>query len=270
MLARLTLCCLLASAAMAQFCVSPGQCSLVKPLCENTEFGKNSCLACSTVAPIIGGGGSCQCDASSMYCSQVQATIGTCVPYTMLNKACTADSQCRTTTTNLVHTTVAVTNELLFCIQSKCKPCVPSIWTQFNVGGSTGVYTCPGYSATLSAQYGRYFTSTPMPGFAFSCTAQGDIVIVNASIDFNYQYPGGDRSNWTPSSSGSGSNTQAAAVTGASAATTTGAAPSSSSGNVNQTSGNNNSSGQAVKSPWWVLLPVWTAGLVAACLLMLL
>jgi hypothetical protein len=58
---------------------------------------------------------------------------------------------------------------------------------------------CQGYSALLSATYGVYRTLTPMPGFSFYCNGAGQIVVNNTVLNFNLGAPGGNASNWKPS-----------------------------------------------------------------------
>lgn len=125
-----------------------------------------------------------------------------------------ADSECRTYVDNLLGN--GMLDQSLFCINQLCKPCSPALWTQYNTGGATGVYTCAGYSKVVSDMLGRYATSTPMPAFSFRCASNGDIIVVNSTIDWNYQYPYGDRSTWRP-----GTSTFAAATVATAATTST-------------------------------------------------
>jgi hypothetical protein len=122
-------------------------------------------------------------------------------------------------------TTELVVDELLYCVLGKCRPCKPSDWTQF-VGPLGTPRTCGGYDAALSTRLGRYATSTSMPAFTYTCSSlSGDLVVTNSTVDYNYAYPLGDRSLWTPPPT----TTTATAVTAT--ATRTGGGQTSSNAN---------------------------------------
>jgi len=219
---------LLADAQTA--CSSVSQCSLTQPVCQQYTQSFFACAVCPPDSWRIVGGGSCFCDASQAYCSRAQPTLATCRLWSIMNKACSVDSDCVTYTSNTLHNNVP--DQTLYCVGNKCKPCNPATWSQYQIGGPSLRYTCPGYDPVRSNQYGRYMTGSPMPGFTFTCVQSGDIVVLNSTIDFNYGYPGGDRSKWAPTSAVVATT---AAATTATAATTGAAA--SGSGSVSTTTG---------------------------------
>jgi len=217
-------------------CSSVGQCPLAQPVCQQFTQSFFACAACPPTAYRIVGGGSCYCDASQAYCSSAQPTLATCRLWSIMNKACSTNADCETRTSNTLQSNVP--DQILYCIGNKCKPCNPATWSQYQIGGPSLRYTCPGYDPVLSNQYNRYMTGSPMPGFTFTCTSAGDILVLNSTIDFNYGYPGGDRSKWAPTSAvvATTATTASAATTSTTATATTGAAASGS-GSVSSTTG---------------------------------
>jgi len=124
-------------------------------------------------------------------------------------------------------------------VNQLCKPCSPALWAQYKIGGASGVYTCAGYNKALSDLNRHYSIGWPLPKFMFRCAANGDIEVVNSTIDWNYQYPYGDRSSWAYSTS-----------------TNTGAAvPSSTTGS---------SKGQSSAAAGLIADVLWTAMIIAA------
>ena len=84
----------------------------------------------------------------------------------------------------------------MFCVNGVCKPCDPVAWAA-NVGPlGVAKVTCAGYAPTISANIGRYATSTRLSGSSFTCLASGDFQWVDATVDYDYQYPCGSRTNW--------------------------------------------------------------------------
>jgi len=193
--------------ATAQACSSAASCPLDKSICQPITIATKQCSPCSMQASTLVGGGSCYCDPSKGFCATAQAQLGTCQPYTVYNKVCSKDTDCQTRADNVFFTNYI--SENLYCINKLCKPCSPALWDQYNTGGPNRTYVCPGYDAHLSNTYGRYAVGSSLPKFTFQCSASGDIVVLNSVLDFNYQYPGGDRSNWTPATTGSPTSTLA-------------------------------------------------------------
>jgi len=212
----------LIASASGQACADARDCSLYTQKCTQVTFSGRRCTVCDPDRSRIAGGGSCFCDASTHYCSSVQGQIGVCAPYSIYNKACQADSDCLTRVTNDVHDNWP--NEVLYCVNQLCKPCSPALWAQYKNGDANGVYTCAGYNKELSDNVMHYATATSLPKFMFRCAANGDIVVVNSTIDWNYQYPYGDRSSWTYSTS---TITGAAAPSGSTTTTGSGKGQSS-------------------------------------------
>ena len=184
-------------------------CDVTAPYCvyRGSQQQPNVCAQCQVRGSWIeAGGGSCQCDMRTQYCEQGGELAGTCQPLTKLNDVCADDLDCRTTTRVIVSnfpsiTTETRTNEQLFCVFNRCKPCDPSTWSDFV--GQIGVATrqCSGYNAALSDRLGRYATTVSRPNYEYTCTNLGDLVVINATINYNLGYPLGDRSLWTPSPS---------------------------------------------------------------------
>lgn len=228
--------------AHGQSCVTGRDCSLAKPACTQTSFSGYQCTQCWPRFSQLAGGGSCYCDASKHYCSRTTGQMGQCAPYSIYNKACQADSDCITRIDNLLGDNLI--NEVLFCVNQLCKPCSPALWTQYKVGDANGIYTCDGYNKAFSDQNLHYSTSYPLPKFMFRCASNGDIEVVNATIDWNYQYPYGDRSSWTYSTS---------TITGA-------AAPASGSTTGSSKGGN----GQSSAAAGLLADVLWTAMIIAA------
>ena len=214
---------LLAALAASQACGTVGQtdpaCNINLPYCTRYSFGANRCSRCAPGSLMVGGG-SCMCDASVHACFATDGAFGSCQPYTIKNKACSNDNDCQVRVNNAVQT--GAISESLYCVSGMCKPCSPALWAQFNIGGPSGVFVCAGFSSTLSDQAGRYVTETARPGTSFSCSAAGEIVPVNNTIDLNYGYPGGDRSAWAVSSAGT--STTAAVTTATTQQSTIGSA----------------------------------------------
>lgn len=222
MLRRVALVVLLVAAAAAKlgdpcnFTPSPANgptllqdsaCDVTAPYCTYTPTSGapvGACTPCRVGQP----GDPCGCNPSTSYCEQGGATPGTCQPYTMLNKACTSDTDCVSYTNAIVGgglplKTQRVRNEILSCVLGSCRPCNPSTWPKF-YAPLNKPYTCPGYADKASTLLDRYATSTSRPGTSFSCNAAGTVSPVNATINYGYGYAG-DWTKWTPSSSsGSG------------------------------------------------------------------
>lgn len=197
-----------------------------KPYCVEYQYTRYGCFACSPSA-VIFGGGSCMCNANSTYCEPADTGIGQCKLYTILNKPCSDDSECKTTAGNLAADNLPA--QSLYCVNSLCKPCSPTLWAANNNGAVNGVYTCPGFSASISNSAGTYKTLSRLSAVSFACAPDGSIVVINDQIDYNYQFPGGDRSNWTPSSTfaatnGAATTTAAVATSGSNAGSATVAA----------------------------------------------
>jgi len=116
----------------------------------------------------------------------------------MLDNPCTNDAQCQRSVTRRLQsgTDITVLEEQLFCVNGGCKPCDPVAWAA-DVG-PLGIATvrCDGYAPSISANIGRYATATRLSGSSFTCLATGDFQWVDAVVDYNYQYPCGDRANW--------------------------------------------------------------------------
>lgn len=200
-------------------------CTLQNPSCTQYAYDAYYCTACSIVSPILAGGGSCQCNPATSYCSTDTATLGFCVPYTIYGASCTQDSQCQTSGNNNVNS--GVTEQLMFCVGGQCKPCSQTLWAQYKVANAPNyTYTCPGYNAAWSQTIGRYATTTPMPGFTFRCLASGDVEIINATIDYNYGYTYSYASTTTAAATTAAAATVAAttahATVGAASTTATG------------------------------------------------
>jgi hypothetical protein len=99
--------------------------------------------------------------------------------------------------------TANVRNEILSCVLGSCKPCDPDTWEN-NYAKLGKPYTCPGYVDKASNLLKRYATATSRPGTSFSCNVAGAVSPVNATINYNYGYAGGDWTKWKPSSGGGG------------------------------------------------------------------
>jgi hypothetical protein len=190
---------LIATAAAPTACVTGRDCTPDMPICTEVAFNVKQCTKCNTVTSRIAGGGSCYCDPSTSHCSILDGQVGKCAPSSIYNKPCSVDNDC------VVHaTTTLYTNwieEVMYCVNQLCKPCSPALWATYNNGAVNGTITCMGYSSVLSNNYGHYTTAYPLPKFTFRCGANGDIVVVNSTLDFAYQYPYGDPSTWRPGTS---------------------------------------------------------------------
>lgn len=182
-----------------------GDCSVEKPYC--TYRGPNpeqqTCTKCR-VGGGNGGLGSCDCDPRTHYCKQGGNNAGTCQPYTKLGKECRSNQDCRTTInviTSLYPTlqTEESIDEILSCVSGVCRPCNPDTWRDLVGPTESATITCGGYNAGVSDELDRYMAETAMPGFEYTCTFTGHIQVVNEVVDYNAGYPGGDRSQWTPS-----------------------------------------------------------------------
>ena len=200
------------SFAAAQQCTNTGQgspCPLDRPWCTQRGSFTSFCSACSRT--IQYGGGSCQCDPSISYCSSSNGAIGTCQLYTLVGKACGADSDCVTKTSNSFFGTV--TEESIYCVNNTCQPCSPSVWAEFSFGGPSGIITCGGFDSTISNRLQRYATVNTRPGTAYTCRSDGMIIMINNTIDYGYQFPGPDYNAWGPSvGNGVGVSTSTAAA----------------------------------------------------------
>lgn len=177
-------------------------CDIDSPFCVYGAFsGSTPRKQCEYCAVMLGQptyGGSCNCDPTLYYCEQSNDLSGACYPYTRLNQFCSSDATCQTTTTRILPSgsSVTITNEKLFCINNVCKPCNPTEWeAQIGTLG-VATLTCAGYNAQISTNIGRYATTTRLSGASYTCMANGDFVWVNATVDYNYQYSCGDRSQW--------------------------------------------------------------------------
>lgn len=181
-------------------------CDVTAPYCTYTPTSGapvGACTPCRVGQP----GDPCGCNPSTSYCEQGGATPGTCQPYTLLNRACTSDTDCVTYTNAIVGgglplKTQRVRNEILTCVLGSCKPCDPDTWPKF-YAALNKPYTCAGYVATASNLLDRYATATSRPGTSFSCNAVGTVSPVNATINYGYGYSG-DWTQWTPSKTSGG------------------------------------------------------------------
>lgn len=202
-----------------------GDCSVQQAWCtyRGATVVDQTCTKCRIGDYGQVGGGSCNCDPRTNYCKQGGNDAGSCRPYTRLDKQCISNQDCRTetnviTTINPVIQTEMKGDESMHCVNGFCKPCDPNVWR--DIVGTPGVATikCAGYSESVSNQLGRYVTETARPGFEYTCTLTGNIIVVNDTIDYNYGYDSGDWTTWTPatssSSSSSGTATSGASTTG--------------------------------------------------------
>lgn len=184
-------------------------CDVTAPYCTWTPTNGapvGACTPCRVRQP----GDPCACNPSTSYCEQGGATPGTCQPYTRLNAPCSSDADCTTHTNAIVGgglplQTANVVNEILFCVLGSCKPCDPATWPK-NYAKLGAAYTCPGYVDKASNLLKRYATATSRPGTSFSCNVAGTVTPVDATIDYNYGYAGGDWTKWKPTSGGGGNN----------------------------------------------------------------
>jgi len=200
-------------------------CEIDSPYCNWTEQKtRKRCGTCRVGQSMPAYGGSCDCDARTSFCDQQSGLVGgQCTQYTLLDTLCTTDDNCKTTTTrtSIAGTSITVTNERLFCVKGKCKPCQPDVW--LSQKGELGVASivCPGYDATLSNNLARYATESRLPAVEYTCDADGNIVYLQPTVDYNYEFSCGDRSQWpgdcgvsaTPSSApGQSGSPQASAM----------------------------------------------------------
>lgn len=184
-------------------------CDVTAPYCvyRGSQQQPNVCGQCQVRGAYAeAGGGSCQCDMRTRYCEQGGSLAGTCQPLTLLDAVCADDLDCRTTTRVIVSNFPSITtevrvNEQLYCVFNRCKPCDPQRWQ--DAVGTPGVATrkCPGYNAALSNRLGRYATTVSRPNYEYTCTTAGDLLVLNATVDYNLDYPLGDRALWQPSPS---------------------------------------------------------------------
>lgn len=180
-------------------------CEIDSPYCVYNKIIDKVCASCRVIVSLPSYGGSCECDARTTYCSQSDNSGGFCLLYSMLNNPCTNDAQCQSTVVRDLPSggTVILTEERLFCVNNKCKPCSPTLWNS-TVGAGASL-TCAGYSASISSAINRYATATRLSGIEYTCSNDGEIVYLQDVVDYNYQYPCGDRANWpsgcTPSPS---------------------------------------------------------------------
>lgn len=232
-----------------------GDCSVETPYC--TYRGSNpeqqTCTKCR-IGGFNGGLGSCNCDPRTHFCKQGGSNAGSCRPYTKLNDQCSIDKDCQTrinaiTTITPVVQTEDKLDESLSCVFGRCKPCDPDLWRDHIGDPGTATVTCAGYNAAVSDDLDRYVVETSRPRFEFTCTILGDIEVVNDTIDYNFGFPGGDRSEWTPS------------ATDSTSATTSG-------GTTTSGSGSTTAGGDATSAGWGLLQPALLA-LVAVVALQL-
>lgn len=211
----------------AQRCTASGQgdnCPLANPWCIQVAGFTSFCSACTSGLQF--GGGSCECDPSTSYCSSSTAHIGSCRLFTIVGKACNSDGDCITKTDNSYFG--SRTEEFMYCVNKTCRPCSPEKWAQNNVGGASGIVTCAGFDSAMSDRLGRYATATTRPGTQYRCSSDGMIVMVNNTVDYNYQYngPAGDRANWSPTTgSTSASSTLSATLSATAGVSSTTGAP---------------------------------------------
>ena len=175
-------------------------CDIDSPYCNYAEGGQSKlCGTCRVRQQLSNYGGNCDCDPRTQYCSQASdQTSGQCVDYTTLNVNCINDDNCQTTVVRALPSggSVTLTNEKLFCVAGRCKPCQPTEW-QAAVGAlDNSSITCAGYTAQVSSMLGRYATASRLSAVEYTCTADGDIVLVQPTVDYNYEYPCGDRALW--------------------------------------------------------------------------
>lgn len=197
------------------------------PYCAQYGLRMYACFACYPGSTIYGGG-SCMCNANTSYCESDEAGYGNCKLYTILDKACSSDSDCKTTGNTIVQSNVPA--QTLYCVNNKCKPCSPTLWAQNTNGAVAGVYTCAGFSSAGSDAAGTYKTNTGKPGTSFGCAADGSIIMINDVVNYDYQFPGGSRNNWGPSSTFAATNGQAISGSTTSKSTTSAAAATNSGG----------------------------------------
>ncbi len=214
----LLLAAVVALASAQTSCVQSGQgqyCALETPWCVQRAARSSFCSPCSRA--IYEGGGSCQCDPTTSYCSSASGTIGYCLPYTTLGKSCKADADCKTTTYNSYFGTV--TEEITYCVNSVCSTCSPTRFASANAGP---IVTCAGFDSVKSNTLQRYATSTNRPGTMYTCNSNGTIVMLNSTIDFSFGFPGPDRNAWSPSiGNGVGVSTSTSAAAALATSTST-------------------------------------------------
>jgi hypothetical protein len=159
-------------------------CDIDSPYCNYQNGPSKRCGECRVMQSLPVAGGSCECDARSQYCSQASDfSGGQCEDYTMLNKQCVSNNDCKNTASRITYSGnyVTLTNERLFCVSGMCKPCDPAAWTPWQA--------CDGYDYTLSLNNGRYATKTRLPPWVYTCMPNGDLVVDNTTVDYNYGYP---------------------------------------------------------------------------------
>jgi len=259
MLGRLLLICIACAVVVsAQECNNPqpargtayffqdGDCSVETPYCTfgGASETQQKCTRCRIGdSGVYGTVGTCNCDPRTHYCSQGGTTAGSCRAYTKLDRPCGSNLDCRTTTNVItaiypVLQTEQKLDESLACVDGKCKPCDPQIWRD-NIGQpGVATVTCGGYNQPLSDTLDRYATESAMPGFTYTCDTAGNIQVVDNQVDYNFEYPGGDRTQWTPTPEAS----TAPGTTSASGSTSTSA-----------------TSADATSSSGWSLVPTVVA-----------
>jgi hypothetical protein len=159
-------------------------CDIDSPYCTYQAGLDKYCGTCRVMQSLPVAGGSCDCDARTQYCSQASdAGGGQCLDYTMLNKQCLSNDNCKNTAQRIFYSGgyVTLTNERLFCINGFCKPCNYTAWT--------GWQACAGYDYTLSLNIGRYASQTRLPPWTYTCMPNGDLVVDNTTVDYGYGYP---------------------------------------------------------------------------------
>lgn len=256
----------IATLASAQSCNSVGQaneCSLQTPWCTQNGGRSYACSACTR--GIYEGGGSCQCDPTTSYCSSATNTIGACLPYTTLGKSCQSDANCKTTTVNSYFGTV--TEETTYCVNGACRQCSPARFAAANP--SNPIVTCGGFDSTISDRIRRYATSTNRPGTMYTCGSDGNIIMVNSTIDFSFGFPGPDRNAWSPSI-GNGvavsTSSTAAAALATSGTTTTAVQVHTATTAAGSTTGQNKGSNSVSGARHVVAALLLTVGTLALCL----
>ena len=251
MLSRLLLVCVACVAiVLGQECNNPqpsrgiayyfqdGDCSVETPYCTfgGASETQQKCTRCRIGdSGVYGTVGTCNCDPRTHYCSQGGTNAGSCRPYTKLNDPCGSNLNCRTTVNVItaiypVVQTEQKLDESLACVDGRCKPCDPQIWRD-NIGQpGVATVTCGGYNQPLSDTLDRYAAESAMPGFTYTCNTAGNIQVLDDQVDYNFDYPGGNRTQWTPTP-------EASPPPGTSSETSTSSATSATSADATSSSG---------------------------------
>ena len=178
-------------------------CPFDKPYCRlvgDADSAGGFCLPCD---PSHDGWAPCSCDPATSYCGRQTVLAGSCEPYTILDRACSKDDDCVTYVDSVVAiepevVIESVVDQRLYCVNDVCKPVTAKQWKK-TYGDIGETYTCPGYDERASNELGRYAVATMRPGTSFTLTDEGDVQVIDSTIDYNYGFPGGDRSQWQPS-----------------------------------------------------------------------